>query len=193
MWKSFPPACRQNMVSRKRKHGTWGPQKGLETLLESDQLLRAENLEYDLTIAGPLDAYSADYETAIRELAHPSVQFIGNQPDPEPCYQNADVLIVPSSEPDPYPTVTLEGMAHGLAVIATDCGGLSEQVAHNKTGLLVSPNQPQAMAVAMRHLISSPNEVARMGQSGFARVQHIGTLRLQQLEFEKLLAAPSNR
>jgi glycosyltransferase involved in cell wall biosynthesis len=168
--------------------GTWGPQKGLETLLEADRLLRAQHLEYDLTIAGPLHAYSTDYETAVRTLAHPSVRFIGHQPDPAPCYENADLLIVPSSDPDPYPTVTLEGMAHSLAVIATDCGGLGEQVVDGITGFLVPPRNCSAMAEAMKKIVIS-GQAERMGNAGRQRVRTIADINQQAAALAQLIRA----
>ncbi len=168
---------------------TWGPQKGLKTLLEADRMLRTENLDYVLTIAGPLNTYSQEYETSMRKLAHPDVSFIGNQPDPRPCYQNADILIIPSSDPDPYPTVTLEGMAHALAVIATDCGGLSEQVINGETGLLVPPNNSLKMAGAIRQLSSDVLETLAMGTAGKKRTLKIANIKHQAAQLGQLMCA----
>jgi glycosyltransferase involved in cell wall biosynthesis len=173
--------------------GTWGPQKGLATLLEADRLLRDEGLEYELTVAGPLDAYSQAYGTSMRKLAHAAVTFIGNQPNPERCYQDADILVVPSSQPDPYPTVALEGMAHGLAVIATDCGGLSEQVEHNSTGLLVPPEDLTRMAAALRSLICSTDVAATMGRAGRKRFESIADIKHQGRQLEACLMHHSKR
>ncbi len=168
--------------------GTWGPQKGLETLLNADQLLRSENFKYDLVVVGPLDAYSPEYEKEIRSLSHKSVYFTGDCPDPTSRYRNADILIVPSSEPDPYPTVTLEGMAHGLAIIATDCGGLSEQVMHNETGLLVPATEPRALADAMRRLMLDPSETQQMGNEGRRHFVEIADINRQTIHLSELLS-----
>ncbi len=167
--------------------GTWGPVKGLETLLKAAAQLFAEGLEFDLHIAGPLDRYSQDYAEKIRRTAHPAIRFSGATAEPEVHYRNADILVVPSSEPDPYPTVTLEGMAHQLAIVATDCGGLSEQVVHEKTGLLVPPKNSEAMAAALRQLILNPDQTAAMGRAGEQRLRGIADLTRQAAQVEKLL------
>ena len=49
-------------------------------------------------------------------------------------------MVVPSIWKENFPLVVLEAMSHGLPVIASNIGGLSELVLHNKTGLLVIPN-----------------------------------------------------
>lgn len=133
--------------------------------------------------------YRADYQTAIRTLAHPAVRFIGHQPDPAPCYENADLLIVPSNEPDPYPTVTLEEMAHGLAVIATDCSGLGEQVVDGETGRLVPLRNGNVMAEAMRQLISNPAAATGIGAAGRLHFSKIANLKQQAKQLIQVLTA----
>jgi glycosyltransferase involved in cell wall biosynthesis len=159
--------------------GTWGPVKGLETLLEAAAQLLNEGFDFDLHIVGPLDRYSRAYAEQIRRIAHPAIHFSSETSTPENYYRDADILVVPSSEPDPYPTVTLEGMAHQLAVIATDCGGLSEQVVHNETGLLIPPKDVPAMAAALRQLILDPEQTASMGRAGEKRVRTIADVEKQ--------------
>lgn len=167
--------------------GTWGPVKGLETLLDAAAQLWNEGLVFDLHVVGPLDRYSREYAAAIRRRAHPAVRFSAETATPEVDYREADILVVPSSEPDPYPTVTLEGMAHRLAVVATDCGGLPEQVDDGVTGLLVPPNDAPRMAGALRRLMAHPEQTAAMGLAGERRLRAIADLREQAALFETLL------
>jgi glycosyltransferase involved in cell wall biosynthesis len=62
--------------------------------------------------------------------------------------------LAPSNWVEPCGTVVMEANAVGKAMIATNHGGFSELVEHGRTGLLVPPNDPVALADAMEKLIS---------------------------------------
>jgi glycosyltransferase involved in cell wall biosynthesis len=64
--------------------------------------------------------------------------------------------VIPSVWADPCPTVTMEAMAAGRAVIASDVGGLSDEVVDEETGLLVGPGDPRALRHAMQRLLDDP-------------------------------------
>ena len=70
----------------------------------------------------------------------PRVQVHDFTDDVARFYAAADILVVPSREPEPFGRVATEAMAAALPVIAADHGGLSEIVLHDETGLLVPPN-----------------------------------------------------
>jgi glycosyltransferase involved in cell wall biosynthesis len=60
-------------------------------------------------------------------------------------------------------------MALRIPVIATDVGGISEQIIDGETGIIVPPNQPSALASAIHELISSPEQREILGSSGRER------------------------
>ena len=64
-----------------------------------------------------------------------------------------------------------EAMRAGLPVIATDVGGVSEVVVHGVTGLLVPPNDVNALQSAMQQLLDNPAERQRLGEAGRARYE----------------------
>jgi len=70
-------------------------------------------------------------------------------------YQAADVLVVPSWY-EPFGMVVLEGMLHGLPIVATRVGGPASILKHGRTGLLVPPKDPRALASALLRLIEDP-------------------------------------
>jgi glycogen synthase len=84
-------------------------------------------------------------------------------------YQNHDVLLFPSLWDEPFAAVPVEAMACGMAVIATTAGGTPEAINPEHTGLLVPPNDPQALAAAMARLVGDPQLRWRLGQEA-ARV-----------------------
>jgi len=82
---------------------------------------------------------------------------------------HATVFACPSLY-EPLGIVNLEAMACGVAVVATNVGGIPEVVLDAQTGLLVPPNDPVLLAEAISSLISDPARAAAMGQLGRQRV-----------------------
>jgi glycosyltransferase involved in cell wall biosynthesis len=79
--------------------------------------------------------------------------------------------VVPSVWSDPCPKVVMEAMASGKAVIASNIGGIPDMVDGEKTGLLVSPDNVDELAEALRRLLANRNLIAQMGKAGLARVE----------------------
>jgi glycosyltransferase involved in cell wall biosynthesis len=67
-------------------------------------------------------------------------------------------------------TATLESMAMGKAVVATRNPGLEDYVVHGETGLLVPPDDPEAMARALVELVTDPDRCSQLGAAARARV-----------------------
>ena len=70
---------------------------------------------------------------------------------------------------EPLGIVNLEAMACGTAVAASRVGGIPEVVADGETGLLVPPEDPQALAGALNTLLTDPGLAAAMGEAGRRR------------------------
>jgi len=81
-----------------------------------------------------------------------------------------DVLVL-SSLREGLPMILLEGMAMARPVVATDIEGISEVVEHNRTGILVPPKDPQALAEGIITLLRDRDKARRMGQAGRKRVE----------------------
>ncbi len=86
------------------------------------------------------------------------------------AWRRAELAIVPSVFPDPCPTVALEAMAAGVAVVGSDVGGLPDIVADGSTGLLVPPSDPAALRAALGRFVEQPEMARRMGDAGRERV-----------------------
>ncbi|MEJ2868892.1 glycosyltransferase family 4 protein [Actinomycetospora sp. OC33-EN08] len=83
-------------------------------------------------------------------------------------YQRSTVVAI-ALRPNPVGaglTVALEGLASGRPVVATDNPGMDHYVDHGRTGLLVPPGDPAAMAAAIAELLSDPERAAAMGAQG---------------------------
>ena len=67
--------------------------------------------------------------------------------------------------------VYLEAGAHNLPVVAHAIGGVPEAVLDEETGLLVSPDEPDALTAAFARLINDPDLRGRLGTAGNRRAR----------------------
>lgn len=84
-----------------------------------------------------------------------------------------DALVVPSVA-DPYPQVPLEGMAVGLPVVAANSGGLISMVnldPTHPTGWLVPPDDLDALADTIAHVVNHPREILDRGANALAHAR----------------------
>lgn len=83
---------------------------------------------------------------------------------------DADVLALPS-ENEGQPMVVLEAMSRGVAVLATEVGGIPELVASGTEGLLVPPHDVPALADALGELLADPDRRRALGEAALARAR----------------------
>jgi starch synthase len=81
---------------------------------------------------------------------------------------HATAFVCPSLY-EPLGIVNLEAMACGTAVVASNVGGIPEVVADGQTGLLVPPDEPEALADALNTLARDPERANAMGEAGRQR------------------------
>jgi glycosyltransferase involved in cell wall biosynthesis len=67
---------------------------------------------------------------------------------------------------DNTPISILEAMACGLCVVSTSVGGIPYLLEHEHDALLVPPNDPEAMAIAVRRLLTEPGLAERLSRNG---------------------------
>ncbi len=77
-------------------------------------------------------------------------------------YQAADIYLH-AAKADTFPLSVLEALACGTPVIATETGGIPEQVEHERTGFLVAPGDAQRMAGYIVELLSNSDRLKHMG------------------------------
>jgi glycosyltransferase involved in cell wall biosynthesis len=115
-----------------------------------------EKFDIELRIVG--DGPSRAFlERLVRDLGvEGRVRFLGAVDEPTKMRElyAADLLVLPSLA-EGLPSSIAEAMAVGVPVIATNIAGTSELVEHEKTGLLVQPSDPEALARAIIRMIGS--------------------------------------
>ena len=98
-----------------------------------------------------------------------SIFYIGLVKEMDLFYKSIDVLILPSQQPDPLPTVVLEAMQYSIPVVATAQGGALEMVMENETGIFI-PLDNVSLAVDKIEKIVAPSVLNSLGSAGKKRV-----------------------
>jgi glycosyltransferase involved in cell wall biosynthesis len=168
--------------------------KGCRSLLEALSLLPpALRNRTTLWIVGDGDQRSL-LEQITKDLGlAQKIRFwgaISNQYLPD-FYAAADLFVAPSIEAASGDTegqgvVILEAFAGRACVVATRTGGIDAVVQDNVTGTLVSPNQPQDLALAIENLLADPVLRARLVESAFRKVKQRYDWKRIAAEFESL-------
>ncbi len=147
------------------------PQKKLEQLLLAMREANGRLPAHVLRIAGGVERGSADYAEHLRSLADGlPVEWLGELDDLRSFLQDLDLFAM-ISEPAGCPNASLEAMAAGLPVVATDAGGAAEQVVDGITGRLVPRDDAPALADALVDQARNPQRRARCGAAGRARAE----------------------
>jgi glycosyltransferase involved in cell wall biosynthesis len=124
-------------------------------------------------VGGAVLGTEGDYPRELVELSEQlglggSVRFAGHQDDSAPWFDALDVA-VHATNGEPFGLVLVEAMALGTPLVATALGGPTEIVQDGESGLLVEPEDPEAMASAILRILSDPALAARLAAGGRAR------------------------
>src|SRR5439155_26173269 len=125
---------------------------GYQTIRAAIDLLVERFLQRDLLFIALGDDASAE------RIGRADVRFVPYEDDPEAVaryYQAAD-LYLHAARADTFPNTILEALACGTPVVATALGGIPEQIDDGRTGLLVPPADPAALAAAATRLLADP-------------------------------------
>ena len=107
---------------------------------------------------------------AAADAAGARLHMAGFVEDVGAVYGAADVVVVPSTRPDPFPNAALEAAAAGCCVVAAAHGGLPEIVRDGATGRLFPPGAEAALAAILAELRARPEERARLGAAAAADI-----------------------
>ncbi len=98
------------------------------------------------------------------------VHFLGFRVDAPRIIAALNVLVL-ASEYEGFPLVTLEAMARKIPVVATDIGGVHEQIIHGETGYLVPPRDVAALSEAVLTVLRDPAQAGRVAQQARRTVE----------------------
>ncbi|MBM3923208.1 MAG: glycosyltransferase family 4 protein [Sphingomonadales bacterium] len=154
--------------------------KGQSYLLRILDALRKDSnynssVRFKVLIAG--DAYPG-YEHLIGQLEQEilelglqdQVRYIGYQEDMGALLSKLDLVVVPSTEPDSFPTVVLEAMKFSLPVLATRQGGCLEMIEENVSGFFIPLDNADASAKILANVLANKERLQEAGKKGRERV-----------------------
>ena len=140
--------------------------KGVRTLMEAQRILWASGIQTDLLLAGtpdPADPTSIPQIEVAGWGRESGVTWLGHVTDIAAVWRRAHIAVLPSRGGGGVPKSLLEAAAFGRPLIATDVPGCREIAIHEKTGLLVPVDDPQALASAILRLVRSQPQRVRFG------------------------------
>ena len=157
--------------------GRFEKNKGVEDLLSAIPYV----VEHDphvnfVLVGGPLDSSREEMQRQWLDDSFPckdKVTFTGyvSREELMKWYSKAGILVVPSSY-DTFPLVILDGMQHGLAVIASSIGGALDIIRHGETGLLFTPKDIRSLVNCIVMLLKDPNLQYQIGANAAKEIQN---------------------
>ena len=171
------PACHTPGSPRVVVVANFRPEKGHDVLVAAARRVaaRRRDVVFRLVGDGPL---LGDIRRRVElcELGH-AFEFLGQRSDVPQLLASAGLLVLPSRT-EALPNAVIEAMAAALPVVATAVGGVPELVDHGRTGLLVPPESPDALADAVLAVVEDPARAGRLGAAARAEVERFRTPRM---------------
>lgn len=137
--------------------------------------LEAEFPDIHLIMVGPDtgDGSLAHLKTLAHELnvSH-RIEIVGGKPHTEiPDWLSKAAIFINTTNYDAAPRSLIEAMANGLCVVSTNVGGIPYILEHERQGLLVPPDDPEAMANSIKRILTEPGLAERLSISAHARAK----------------------
>lgn len=175
---SAPTAIRPSNYSKAKSEskrpcfgfvGRFVEEKGIRVLLNAAGLLKSQGYQFGLKLIGD-GPERANLETIAEDLhLGPNVSFTGFLSGEELARALSDVaaVVVPSTWEELAPLAPIEHMMRGRLVIASDIGGLGEEV--NGAGLKFPPGSVDGLASCMRKVLDEPSIAGTLGKKARER------------------------
>jgi len=173
--------------------GRLAPEKALSDLLDAAAAGPLARVHFVLVGDGPA---RGEVEAGVRARTLAGrVHLLGRRDDVEALLPELDALVLPSRR-EGTPLVILEAMAAGIPPIATHVGGVPDVVEDGRTGILVPPGDPAALAEAIRRVVDDPGLRRRLAEAGrhAARTRFsAGAMAARYLDVYRGVGAPWRR
>jgi GT2 family glycosyltransferase len=131
--------------------------------------------------------FGARIAAAAGPLKNVSIDGPRNHQEALEAVRGIDVLVC-SSRDEAMPVTILEALSLGKAIISTNVGGIGEILTEGHEALLVRPEDPEALAVAMQRLLEDPELARKLGRNARATFEKNFTMDRFGADFRKLVA-----
>ncbi len=166
--------------------GRLSEQKGFTYLIDAAAILKKTRTDLIFAISGEGKLDADLKKQVVNAGLEDSFIFMGFTDNIYPYLKGCDLFVLASLF-EGMPNVVMEAMAMQKAVIATDVNGARELMVDGKTGIIVPPKQPEALADAIAKIIDKPETLAEFGKSGYERVTREFTMNAMGNKLEEYL------
>jgi glycosyltransferase involved in cell wall biosynthesis len=154
-------------------------------LIRAFRQVHEQHPEAALLLIGDGELRADLEQCAVQEQVRHAVHFLGDRNDVRELLQGLNMFVL-SSASEGYSMALLEACAVALPIIATDVGGNGEIIQSGRTGQLVPPGEPDALAEAMLLLMNEPHLLTTYGSAARDWVEKHGSLEAMAERYERL-------
>ena len=167
---ALPESCRDDDAVLIGRVARLQPEKGMEVFLDAAARLVPDWPCAQFLVIGDGPLRRPLERQAERLGVGDRVHFLGFRSDGRALIANLDVLAI-SSHRDGSPLAIVEAMTAGVPVVATETGGIPDQVRDGVDGLLVEPGDAGALASALESLLRDEDRIRSMGAAARRRAE----------------------
>jgi glycosyltransferase involved in cell wall biosynthesis len=173
--------------------------KGIKYLIEACNILRNGEAGFECLLIGrgPL---KSEYERLIEKYGlreHINIKEPMPQEDIKRELADSMIFVLPciiakNGDRDILPNVLKEAMAMEVPVVTSDICGIEELIDNGESGILLPPQNPQAIAGAMEELFSNEQLRERLGKTGREKIKKDFNIQIEALKLEKAFKAAAS-
>lgn len=160
-----------NLLYLRALHKMYNPSMAIDVL----KIVAEAYPDVRLTMVGP-DKGDGSRQELIALIKNASLEFqvdvVGAVPKVTvPQYMDKADIFINTTNVDNTPISVIEAMSSGLCIVSTNVGGIPYLLTHEHDALLVPPNDPQAMADAIRRILNEPRLAERLSRNARAKAE----------------------
>jgi glycosyltransferase involved in cell wall biosynthesis len=145
--------------------------KGIDDGLRAIARLKSDFPEIQYLVVGDGDGLGACQKLAVELALEENVRFLGYRQDVSTCLAAMDVFMFPTLK-EAMGIALVEAMSCGLPIVTTNVDGIPEVVTP-ESGILVGPKQPDALALAVKEILTGPGLALQLGESARKRAERM--------------------
>jgi glycosyltransferase involved in cell wall biosynthesis len=170
--KRFRPISHENQVPQLITVCRLVPAKGLDVLLKACSELKRRGRPFVLHVIGDGPARTELEQMAVELNIYEETIFYGYMLHPEEFMPFFDVFVLPSRA-EAFGSVFAEAALCWLALVGTDVGGISEQIDDGVNGLLVRPDDADALADALERVTTDSDLRYRLSKAAWEKAKKV--------------------
>ncbi|AEB30205.1 putative glucosyltransferase [Carnobacterium sp. 17-4] len=188
LYKEFSIPENSQIIGMMGRVNSW---KGQNDFVQAANLIMSKYSDvYTILVGSAFEGEEWRVEQLKKDVSespyHDRIIVEGYRNDSKGIYKLYDMLILPSTNPDPLPTVVLEAMATGKPIIGYKHGGVCEMVEEGYNGLLAEANNPDDLASKIEILLKDHQLRKKMGENSRKRQLEMFSIKSYVENFQEL-------